>query len=160
MQEKQHFYNITTTWTGNLGQGTKSYRAYSRNHEISSREKAVQIPASSDPSFLGDPARYNPEELFVASLAACHMLWFLHLCAVNKIVVIDYIDHATGIMEEAEDGSGRFREVTLHPEVTVAEEEMIERTNALHQEANRMCFIANSCNFPVKHRPGVVVSRP
>ena len=150
---KQHHYKIQITWTGNQGLGTKSYRAYSRDHLISGTGKIVQIPASSDPSFRGDPARYNPEELFLASLSGCHMLWFLHLCAVNQIVVTGYLDQATGIMEEEKDGSGHFREVILHPQITVEKEEMIEPAKALHHQANQLCFIANSCNFPVKHEP-------
>jgi len=61
-------------WTGNQGSGTSAYRAYSRNHEISAAGKPV-VPASSDPAFNGDPGRYNPEDLLVASLSGCHMLW-------------------------------------------------------------------------------------
>jgi organic hydroperoxide reductase OsmC/OhrA len=152
---KTHHYQINLQWTGNEGTGTSDYRSYKRDHLLSGLGKMLEIPGSSDPSFRGDPGRYNPEELLVASLSACHMLWFLHLCAVNKIVVIDYQDEATGIMEETEDGGGRFREVTLHPVVTVAEQEMAARTEALHHEAHRLCFIANSCNFPVKHQAEV-----
>lgn len=148
---KQHHYTIKMEWTGNQGEGTENYRAYSRDHLISGNGKIVQIPASSDPAFRGDASRYNPEELFLSSLSACHMLWFLHLCAVNQIVVTGYVDQATGIMEEAGDGSGRFREVKLQPRVTVAQEAMIGPSEALHHRANQMCFIANSCNFPVLH---------
>ncbi len=154
---QQHQYQIDLRWTGNQGAGTRSYTAYRRDHELSAEGKAITIPASSDPAFRGDPARYNPEELLVASLSGCHMLWFLHLCAVNRIVVVDYVDHATGTMEETADGGGRFTEVTLHPLVTVTEEHMIEPANALHAEAHRLCFIANSCNFPVRHEPRAVV---
>ncbi|MEZ4992969.1 MAG: OsmC family protein [Saprospiraceae bacterium] len=152
---KTHHYQTNLQWTGNEGRGTLNYRAYSRNHVLSGLNKIMEIPGSSDPSFRGDPGRYNPEELLVASLSACHMLWFLHLCAVNKIVVSDYQDQAAGIMEETADGGGRFREVTLYPVVTVASEEMADRTEPLHEEAHRLCFIANSCNFPVKHQPEV-----
>lgn len=154
---KEHHYKVKMEWTGNQGQGTQSYRTYSRDHLISADGKAVQIPASSDPSFRGDPSRYNPEELFLASLSACHMLWFLHLCSVNKIIVTEYLDQATGIMEEAKDGSGCFREVTLQPKIRVEKAEMIEPSITLHHEANKMCFIANSCNFPVKHAPETTV---
>lgn len=154
---KEHQYEVKMEWTGNLGEGTRSYRAYSRDHLISVNGKTTDIPASSDPSFRGDPSRYNPEELFVASLSACHMLWFLHLCSVHKIVVMNYVDQAAGIMEEAKDGSGRFREVTLRPQITVAEQAMIEPSLALHHEANKMCFIANSCNFPVRHEPETTI---
>ena len=138
------------TWTGNLGKGTKNYRAYSRNHQILGDGKTTDIPGSSDPSFRGDPGRYNPEELFVASLSACHMLWFLHLCAANKIVVTDYKDRASGTMEENEDGSGQFKEVVLHPRVTITAESNREKLDELHEKAHQMCFIARSCNFPVR----------
>lgn len=150
---KEHHYRIHLEWTGNLGRGTQGYRAYSRDHVITVEGKVSDIPASSDPAFRGDPSRYNPEELFLSSLSACHMLWFLHLCAVNEIVVTEYVDQAVGTMEEAPDGSGRFREVILRPQIRVEQEAMIIPAEALHREANRMCFIANSCNFPVRHEP-------
>lgn len=152
---KAHQYAITTTWTGNTGQGTRSYRSYERSHTVSVENKP-DIAGSSDPSFLGDRTRYNPEELFVASLSACHMLWYLHLCAEAGIIVTDYVDRATGVMVEGPDGGGRFQQVTLHPVVTVADASMIAQANALHKPANQKCFIANSCNFPVHHQPGCV----
>ena len=147
-----HFYKATINWTGNLGKGTSQYKAYSRNHEISSEDKPT-IYASSDPSFRGEGTRYNPEELFVASLSSCHMLWYLHLCSEAGVVVIDYIDNATGTMTETEDGSGHFTEVTLHPIVIVTEASMVDKANELHYEAHKFCFVANSCNFPVHHNP-------
>ncbi len=154
---KTHEYEITVKWTGNEGQGTKNYTSYSRSHTISGKEKYQEILASSDPSFLGDKTRYNPEDLFLSSLSACHMLWYLHLCTVNNIVVSDYVDHATGIMEESANGSGKFKEVTLNPIVTIDNKEMAAKANELHTEANKMCFIANSCNFKIKHLSKVLV---
>ncbi len=153
---KEHHYQIDLTWTGNEGKGTESYKAYSRNHLISAAGKSITIPGASDPSFLGDPTRYNPEELFVSSLSACHMLWYLHLCAVNKIVVTDYEDHATGTMIETTDGGGRFTEVTLHPKVTITDPTQKEKAHDLHHQANGLCFIANSCNFKVRHEPEIL----
>lgn len=152
---KEHSYQIKTEWIGNNGTGTADFKTYSRNHLLTGPGKAMPIEGSSDPSFRGDATQYNPEELFVSSLSACHMLWYLHLCAVNGIVVTDYADQATGVMEEATNGSGQFREVTLHPVVTITDERLTERANALHAEAHRMCFIANSCNFPIKHQPSI-----
>jgi organic hydroperoxide reductase OsmC/OhrA len=149
---KEHHYKTTLNWVGNQGTGTSNYRAYSRNHDIVVDGKAV-IPASADPSFRGDPLRYNPEELLVSSLSGCHMLWYLHLCSVNGVTVVDYKDNATGTMAEMEDGAGYFKEVTLYPEVTVTDAAMIDKANSLHHEANKMCFIANSVNFPVNHQP-------
>ena len=115
---KTHDYQITTEWTGNLGSGTADYRAYSRNHQISAAEKTAPIHGSSDPHFRGDGARYNPEELLVASLSTCHMLWVLHLCSDAGIVITAYADDATGVMVEDEDGSGQFSRVLLRPRMT------------------------------------------
>jgi organic hydroperoxide reductase OsmC/OhrA len=145
---KSHHYHLQLEWTGNLGSGTSSYRSYSRNHEISADGKR-KIEGSSDPAFRGDLSRYNPEELLLASLASCHMLWFLHLSAESKIVVTAYHDQPKGIMVETPDGSGHFKEVCLQPLVSL--ESPLEETalEALHQKAHRMCFIANSVNFPV-----------
>jgi organic hydroperoxide reductase OsmC/OhrA len=149
---KHHHYKSTVRWTGNLGTGTSSYRAYGRDHEISGQGKPV-IPGSSDPAFHGDPARYNPEEMLVASLSTCHMLWYLHLCAVNKVVVLEYEDHAEGTMEETADGGGRFVEVTLKPQITVTKESNLETAKKLHHDAHEKCFIASSVNFPVGCEP-------
>lgn len=153
---KQHHYQTTLQWTGNEGTGTSSYKAYNRNHDINVLDKMHKILGSSDPSFLGDRTRYNPEELLVASLSACHMLWYLHLCAVNKIVVTEYVDAATGTMEELKNGSGKFTTVTLHPKVKITDASKIQQANELHHEANTMCFIANSCNFPIHHQPETI----
>lgn len=145
-----HNYHATIQWTGNNGRGTDHYKNYERSHTITIGGKP-EIFASSDPAFRGDKSKHNPEELLVASLSSCHMLWYLHLCAEAGIIVIDYVDYATGIMEENSNGSGKFSEVTLNPIVTVSEENMVETANELHKKANELCFIANSVNFPVKH---------
>lgn len=146
----QHQYNLTLKWTGNKGTGTSNYRAYERSHTICVDGK-TEISASSDPAFRGDKTKYNPEEFLVAAISSCHMLSYLHLCAVAGVVVTDYVDHATGIMVETPNGSGHFTEVTLNPIVTVTEISMIEKANELHKKANELCFIANSVNFPVGH---------
>ncbi|WP_329787004.1 OsmC family protein [Lentzea sp. DG1S-22] len=150
-----HHYEADVVWTGNTGSGTSGYKTYERAHEIRVAGKAT-ILGSSDPSFRGDPSRYNPEELLVASLAQCHMLWFLHLASVNGVVVTEYRDHATGTMGEHPDGSGRMTEVLLHPVVAVADPATKEMAQALHEKAHSMCFIAASVNFPVRHEPTVV----
>ena len=155
---KSHHYTAHLTWTGNHGAGTRSYTSYARDYELSAPGKTVTIPGSSDPAFRGDPSRYSPEDLLVQSIAACHMLWYLHLCAVHKVVVRAYTDAAEGEMTETEDGGGgHFTSVTLHPTVVVTEADMVERAEALHAEANRMCFIARSVNFPIHHAATVRV---
>ncbi|HEV3443273.1 MAG TPA: OsmC family protein [Gemmataceae bacterium] len=152
---KTHHYQVQMAWTGNQGEGTKTYKVYLRDHEITAAGKPA-ILGSSDPSFRGDPTRYNPEELLVASLSACHMLWYLHLCAVNGIVVTEYRDEAQGQMTENKDGSGAFVEVTLHPRVRISAESDANRARTLHDEAHRLCFIANSVNFPVRNVPEIM----
>ena len=154
---KDHQYRISVSWTGNSGQGTANYAAYSRDHLIRVAGKP-EIVATSDTAFRGSPGRYNPEELLVSSLSSCHMLWYLHLCAINDIVVTDYQDEALGIMTETSDGGGYFREVTLFPVVTITDASRIPRAMELHREASKKCFIANSCNFPVRHEPKCRVS--
>ncbi len=148
--KKMHTYACTLTWTGNTGTGTSAYRGYERNHTISINNKP-NLFASSDPSFLGDPTRYNPEELLLASLSGCHMLWFLHLCTTHGIVVVAYTDQPTATMIENEDGSGQFTEVMLRPEVTIAKAKQLSLLNELHHQANKLCFIARSVNFAVLH---------
>lgn len=155
---KKHHYSTILQWMGNEGSGTQNYRSYSRNHTITAEGKHHQILGSSDPSFLGDPSKYNPEELFLSSLSACHMLWYLHLCSEHNITVTEYIDQATGTMEVDQNGSGRFTEVKLHPHIKISNAGMIDQANALHQKANEMCFIANSCNFNIGHHPKTEVS--
>jgi organic hydroperoxide reductase OsmC/OhrA len=139
---REHGYEVNVTWTGE----TTGIRDYSRAHEVSVEGKPV-LPGSSDPAFRGDRGRYNPEELLVASLAQCHMLWFLGLAAQAGVVVTAYRDRAVGTMVEDADGGGRFTGVTLRPEVTVhsGHRDLAE----LHEKAHHLCFIANSVNFPV-----------
>ena len=149
---KEHHYYPIITWTGNKGEGTKNYKAYERDHTIEVAGKPV-IPGTSEVSYLGNQSRYNPEEMLTASLSACHMLWYLHLCAVNNIVVTAYTDKPVGTMQNTPDGGGHFTEVVLMPEITIegtADESLLQQ---LHQQANKLCFIANSCNFPVRHQP-------
>jgi organic hydroperoxide reductase OsmC/OhrA len=151
-----HTYKSKITWTGNTGTGTTDYKTYERSHLISIENKA-DIQATSDPAFRGVKTKHNPEDLFLSSLSSCHMLWYLHLCATAGINVISYEDNAVGIMEEFSNGSGKFTKVILHPSVTITDTAMIDKANALHHEANNMCFIANSCNFEVKHEPSCKV---
>lgn len=148
----QHHYSLTIKWTGNKGNGTNSYNAYDRSHSVSIENKP-DLLCSSDAAFRGDKTKYTPEDLLVASISGCHMLWYLHLCAEAGVVVTNYIDNAKGTMIVTNDGGGHFTEVTLCPEVTISEKAMEEKANELHMKANKLCFIANSCNFPIHHKP-------
>ncbi len=153
---RTHSYALTLTWTGNTGTGTSAYGAFDRSSEVTAGDKAPLL-ASADPAFRGAPERWNPEELLVASLSQCHMLWYLVLCAKERIVVTDYVDHPTGTMVETPDGGGHFEEVTLHPEVTITAGDP-DRATALHERAHDLCFVANSVNFPVRAQPVITVA--
>jgi organic hydroperoxide reductase OsmC/OhrA len=156
MSGKQHNYCVLVEWTGNLGTGTSGYKDFSRSHEISVPGTGrPSIPGSSDPAFRGDASRWNPEDLLVASVATCHKLWYLHLCATGGVIVIAYRDEAVGTMEEGADGAGRFTGITLHPLVTIAAGSDMEKARSLHEKAHGLCFIANSVNFPVRCEPEI-----
>jgi organic hydroperoxide reductase OsmC/OhrA len=152
---RQHHYRIVNRWTGNLGTGTSAYAAYSRAHELSGTAKSAAIAGSSDALFRGDATRYNPEELLLGALSACHMLWVLHLSADAGITVTAYEDEPWGEVTEHADGSGEFTRVVLRPRVTIAETDRIGDVLAIHQRANAVCTLARSMNFPVDHEPRV-----
>jgi organic hydroperoxide reductase OsmC/OhrA len=152
---KTHTYALTLNWTGNTGTGTSGYGAFERSSEVTAGDKPPLL-ASADPAFRGAPERWNPEELLVASLSQCHMLWYLVLCAKEGIVVTDYVDDATGTLVETPDGGGHFEEVSLHPHVTISTPEKLDRAIALHERAHDLCYVANSVNFAVHTEPTVV----
>jgi organic hydroperoxide reductase OsmC/OhrA len=150
-----HEFRAVTTWTGNRGTGTSHYREYGREHVIR-MEGRPELLGSSAPAFRGDPSRHNPEDLLVAALAACHMLWYLHFCAVNQVIVEEYEDHSHGVMVTEKDGNGRFTEVTLRPRVVIRAGSDAGKARELHHDAHRFCFISNSVNFPVTCEPEIV----
>lgn len=148
--KKMHHYTIHLNWTGNRGTGTSGYEKYARSYTIQTENKPL-LEGSSDPAFLGDRSKYNPEELLVASLSSCHMLWFLHLCADTGVVVTNYTDNPKGIMAKDAKGFMRFKEVILQPAIEFKHPIDEKTVNNLHRKANSECFIANSVNFPVNH---------
>lgn len=152
----QHSYAVTVTWTGNTGEGTSGYRAYRRTHIVTAAGPP-DLHGSADRTFRGDRERWNPEQLLLAALSQCHMLSYLHACVMAGVVVTEYVDHAAGSMVSDPDGSGRFTEAVLRPEVVVTEASMVEAATLAHRRANEMCFIANSVSFPVRHEPQIKV---
>lgn len=155
--EREHHYKATIEWAGNLGSGTSGYKAYDRAHTIDIAGK-TQIAASSDPNFRGDPAKHNPEDLLLSSISGCHMLWYLHFCAVNGIIVTAYRDNAEGTLTMEKDGKGRFTSITLKPQVTITDPAKRDQAIALHHDANAFCFIAQSVNFPVGHEAEILIA--
>lgn len=155
MGTKQHLYPVQVVWTGNHGSGTKSYQGYGREHEIHIAGKPV-IAGSSDAAFRGDGSKHNPEDMLVAALSSCHMLWYLHLAAAAGVVVTDYVDEAVGTLVEGAN-DGRFTEAVLRPRVTIAAGSDAEVAKRVHEDAHHACFIANSVNFPVRCEPRIVI---
>ena len=145
-----HRFHARIIWTGAAAGPAATYEGYSREHLVEIDGKPP-IRGSSAPVFRGDAGLHNPEDLLVASLSACHMLWYLHLCTDAGIHVSAYRDEADGRMDRR-DGKMAFTEVTLRPDVTIMHGDA-EKALALHRDANRACFIANSVNFPVRHEP-------
>lgn len=148
MAKREHTYHVSVEWTGNQGTGTSGYRDYSRNYTVRAGAKP-EIPGSSDPTFLGDAARWNPEDLLVAAASACHKLWYLHLCAEAGIVVTAYVDEAEGTMVD-EPLNGRFTGIVLRPRVVIRAGGDRELAMQLHRAAHERCYVANSVNFPLE----------
>jgi len=144
-----HQYAVEIKWQGNIGTGTSSYQAYRRDFEVR-HETKPSIAGSADPAYLGDPTRWNPEELLIAALSSCHKLWYLHLCADHNICVLDYTDQAMGEMQDQDLlKRGHMTQVTLRPRVIIQDSEQLALAESLHQLAHHECMIANSVNFPV-----------
>jgi organic hydroperoxide reductase OsmC/OhrA len=151
-----HEYAARVRWTGNLGEGTSGYAAYGRRYDVLVAGKP-DLAGTADPAFRGEADRHNPEDLFLASISACHMLSYLALCARGRVRVTAYEDDARGRLALHPGGRGRFEEVTLHPVVTVADAETLESATRLHEEAHELCFIASSCSVPIRVEPVVRV---
>ena len=165
--ELTHSYSVSVTWQGNSGTGTSDYKSYGREHLVTAEGKP-SIEGSADRAFRGNVERWNPEELLLAALSQCHLLSYLHVAASHGIVVTDYVDAASGVMEQTHDGGGHFTSATLRPTVTISAssaagsgtqsaDDLVALAQSLHEEASRKCFIAASVNFPVGHEPTTVV---
>jgi organic hydroperoxide reductase OsmC/OhrA len=144
----EHEYTCRIAWTGNRGDGTKTYRGYDRTWDITTPGKPT-IHCSNDPLLGGDPALPNPEDLLLCALSSCHMLWYLHLASKAGIVVVGYSDQPIGVGETAENGGGRFLRATLRPRIEVAAGADLRRADAIHHQIHEYCFIARSVNFPI-----------
>jgi organic hydroperoxide reductase OsmC/OhrA len=148
MNPKNHEYTACVEWTGNTGEGTRSYKSYERSWQLNTKGKPV-IDCSNDPVLGGDPNKHNPEDLLVASVASCHMLWYLHLCSVAGIAVTSYKDNPLAIGEMLPSGAGRFVSITLRPTITITNGSDENQALSIHDDIHQYCFIARSINFPV-----------
>lgn len=152
---KEHAYPARIVWTGNRGEGTRHYKGYERTWDLALEGKPV-VSCSNDPVLGGDPSKYNPEDLLIASVASCHMLWYLHLCSNAGITVLSYEDNPVGNGVMHPNASGNFTSATLHPKITVAAGDDLEKARAIHGDVHKYCFIARSVNFPISFEPEIV----
>ena len=157
MSKKQHEYTSRIAWTGNRGEGTSSYRGYDRTWDIATPGKPV-VHCSNDPLLGGNPALANPEDLLLSSLAACHMLWYLHYASEAGIVVSSYQDDPVGIGESSPNGAGRFLRAILKPHIVLRPGSDLTKADAIHHRIHEVCFIARSVNFPVSYEASYATS--
>ena len=146
----EHDYTARVVWTGNRGEGTARYRGYDRTWEVRTAGKPV-IQCSNDPLLGGDPTLHNPEDMLISALAACHMLWYLHLASDAGIAVQGYEDAPLAVGESLPGGAGRFLRATLRPRITVPSGTDLAVADAIHHEIHKTCYIARSVNFPVEY---------
>ncbi len=148
----KHDYTARVVWTGNRGDGTASYKGYDRTWNVETPGKPV-IHCSNDPLMGGDPTLHNPEDMLIAALSACHMLWYLHLASNAGITVLAYRDDPLAVGETDTTGASRFLRATLRPEITVPVGTDLAVADTVHHEIGKVCFIARSVNFPVDYAP-------
>jgi organic hydroperoxide reductase OsmC/OhrA len=151
LSKPTHEYATRVIWEGNLGAGTAEYAGYSRKYRMVVAGKP-DLAGTADPAFRGERDTHNPEDLFLMSISACHMLTYLALCARKGIKVVAYEDNATGMMRVDGNGGGRFEEITLHPTVSIARNQDPSVAAGLHADAHELCFIASSCAVPIRHQ--------
>ena len=127
---------------------------YTRVHEIAF-DGGTTIQASGAPQNV--PAQFSaesavdPEEMFVASLASCHMLWFLDFARRARIEVLSYEDHAEGVLEKDAAGRMSITRVTLRPKVELSG--AARDLSDIHHQAHEACFIANSVKTQIAIEP-------
>lgn len=148
----EHTFKASLNWTSEKNSESDHSRSYTKTHTVKIAGKPI-LNVSAAKAFKGNPKLYNPEDLLLSSLVSCHMMSYLYVCEKNNVVILNYSDTAEAILEVAADGSGRFIEARLYPKVQIENPDKKELALALHAEARKLCFIANSCNFPILHFP-------
>jgi organic hydroperoxide reductase OsmC/OhrA len=150
-------YTAEVLWERDPAQDFLGNR-YSRKHLLRF-DGGAEVPGSSAPSSvplpMSDASAVDPEEAFVASLASCHMLWFLAIAAKRQFVVDRYVDAAVGVMARNAQGKLAMTQVTLRPEVSFSGERRPSRDelDQLHHKAHEECYIANSVKTEVLCEP-------
>lgn len=146
-----HKYTLLLNWLGDPLQNTISN---DRTYSVSIEGKPV-LTGSADSAFFGDNSLYNPEDLLLSALSACHMMSYFYVCRKHGIQISSYRDNPEGFLKINTDGSGQFEKVTLKPSIGIKSGDE-EKAYGLHTEAGKLCFIANSCAFPIDYEPVII----
>ncbi|HEY5156025.1 MAG TPA: OsmC family protein [Acidimicrobiales bacterium] len=146
-----HRYTALTAWEGSTGVG---YDDYQRAHEVAVPPALAGLALSSDPAFLGDPTRLNPEQLLLAAATSCQLLAFLAVAARARVDVVGYRDEASAEMPE-DDLPMRLTRIVLRPHIRVRGAVTVERIEHLVEVAHRECFIANSLRSEMVIEPTI-----
>jgi organic hydroperoxide reductase OsmC/OhrA len=152
----KHLFKAKLNWFVKEKETASTSEVDNKSHMIAIEGKAI-LSVSAAKAFKGDPGLYNPEDLLLSSIVSCHMMSYLYVCSQNGIEVVSYTDEAEATLEVSGDGSGRFTEVRLYPKVVIKQTDKVAEALSLHSKANQLCFIANSCNFPIVHNPSCEV---
>jgi len=145
-------FNVDLNW--NRDSSDFSHASFNRNHQIQF-SCGIHLEASSAPEYLGDSGKANPEEIFLASVASCHMLTFLAIAAKSRYVVDRYQDSPEASLEKNEAGMPVISRVHLKPKVEFSGDKIPdeEKIKILHEKAHKYCFIANSVKSEVVWDP-------
>ena len=144
----EHKYQLKLNWTG--GSEIDAIQN-DRMYEVLIDRKPT-IYGSADKPFFGDPEKYNPEDLLLAALSACHMMSFMYVCRKLGIKVYHYEDHATGLLKINQDGTGQFEFAELKPKVKADHMPDGMIFKELNSRAAKLCFIKRSINFTVNYK--------
>ena len=150
---QEHKFLSSLEWTGAAQGPTRDIKTYSREFVIRATGKDG-IAGSAAPQYLGDNARTNPEEMFLAALSGCQMLTYLALAARAKVEVVSYTDEGEAILAP-ENGKWRITKVTLRPRVGIAPGSDADAARRLIEEAHEGCFVARSVSCEVVNEPEI-----
>lgn len=145
-------YTLALNW---LGDKNGTHHREDRFYEIRIEGKP-KLLGSADQPFFGDPSLYNPEDLLLSALSSCHMMSYLYVCRKAGIKISSYQDNPVGTLKLNKEGIGKFENVTLKPQVVLADKSQTQQASALHHKAGKLCFIANSVNFDIKYEASTI----
>ncbi|WP_066220794.1 OsmC family protein [Formosa haliotis] len=147
-------FKIYNQWNSESAQDEKKAGGSLKTHQVF-LEDGKHMEVSAAKPFKGDASKYNPEELLMAALSSCHFMSYKYVCDKAGILIKGYKDEVEGVLVLNADGSGAFTKITLKPTVILHDISQRDLAITLHDEASKLCFIANSCAFPIVYKPAI-----